>query len=1179
MLQQIVTGLTSRSSDQKMAAAKRLQLHVSTELREVSAEQSTAFMEDLIHNIFEMTSSPDVCDKKGGILAIMVLIGVDQENATSMPRFANYLRNLLPSNDPVVMQMTARAMGRLALTGGTYTADYVEFELKQALEWLGSERNEARRHAAVLVLREMALNAPTFFFQQVQPFFDNIFAAVRDPKQAIREGAVESLRACLIILAQRETKQTQKQSCYSQIYDQAKHGFEDTTGTKEKGIMLTREDKVHGSLLLINELLRISCFEGERHRQELEDTYADNLEDLTSVDKLGSSPLKSRILQQSSSQSQHHLDVTLTGHSINDTHHCCSRICREYLEEKFDEICRLVFKFRSLRNSLIQQALLVLLPRLASFNPTKFVQKGYLRETIQYLSAAFKRERERSAAFKANGLVILAVRNQKKDLDLLAKMTFDQIKQALPMKDTGHKSKRQYSVDSMVFACISCLARAAGKSIYNQLKELLQPMLSVGLSPALTACLCDLARECTQLKKSIQDGLLTILSQILRSRARSTQPKSSNQPKTSNQPATPTGTAFSTDQTETSNIVLALRTLGSFDFDGHQLTHNKLIRHCSESFLASENKDIRMEAVRTCSRLLSPSVHPMVVPSAPLQTGPISPALEQLVSEVLEKLLLVGITDEDPDIRFCVLSSLDERFDSHLAQAECLEQLFVALNDEEFEIREVAICTIGRLSGLNPAYIMPTLRKALIQILTELEYSGVGRNKEQSAKMLGHLVRNAHRLIRPYMIPILKALIPKLQDQDPNVVTSILSAVGEHAQVCGTEMKRWLDELFPIIINMLQDASSLSKREISLTTLGQLVESTGYVVEPYQKYPNLLDVLLNFLKTEQASGIRKEAIRVLGLLGALDPYKHKLNQTGGIRIDSGVSQDTGENVESMDNTTSEILVNTGSGALEEFYPLAAIGALMRIMRNPSLSVQHPKVIQAVTFIFKSIGMKCVAYLPQVMPPYLTVIRTCDTSLRDYVFQQLGMLIGIVKQHIRSHLDEIFTLIKECWIMDSSLQTLIPLIETICVAMGGEFKIYLPQIIPQILKVFMHDNSKNRIYTLKLLTAFQEFGSSLDDYLHLMIPPVVKLFDSSDISNNVRRSALETIEKLCEQLDLTDFVSRIIHAIVRTLDTAPELRGPALATLCALVNQLGKKFITFIPMVNKVMLKHKISHKR
>jgi hypothetical protein len=31
--------------------------------------------------------------------------------------------------------------------------------------------------------------------------------------------------------------------------------------------------------------------------------------------------------------------------------------------------------------------------------------------------------------------------------------------------------------------------------------------------------------------------------------------------------------------------------------------------------------------------------------------------------------------------------------------------------------------------------------------------------------------------------------------------------------------------------------------------------------------------------------------------------------------------------------------------------------------------------------------------------------------KDFLFQQLGMLIAIVKQHIRSYLDDIFTLIK------------------------------------------------------------------------------------------------------------------------------------------------------------------------
>lgn len=71
----------------------------------------------------------------------------------------------------------------------------------------------------------------------------------------------------------------------------------------------------------------------------------------------------------------------------------------------------------------------------------------------------------------------------------------------------------------------------------------------------------------------------------------------------------------------------------------------------------------------------------------------------------------------DQNVRYCVLASLDEKFDPHLAQSENLNALFIALNDEMFEIRELALCTIGRLSAVNPAYVMPSLRKVLIQVL------------------------------------------------------------------------------------------------------------------------------------------------------------------------------------------------------------------------------------------------------------------------------------------------------------------------------------------------------------------------------------------------------------------------------------------------------------------------------
>jgi len=71
------------------------------------------------------------------------------------------------------------------------------------------------------------------------------------------------------------------------------------------------------------------------------------------------------------------------------------------------------------------------------------------------------------------------------------------------------------------------------------------------------------------------------------------------------------------------------------------------------------------------------------------------------------------------------LTSLDERFDKHLAQADNVRSLFIALNDEVFTIRVTAIGIIGRLAIHNPAFVMPPLRKALIQLLTELELSTV----------------------------------------------------------------------------------------------------------------------------------------------------------------------------------------------------------------------------------------------------------------------------------------------------------------------------------------------------------------------------------------------------------------------------------------------------------------------
>jgi len=73
-----------------------------------------------------------------------------------------------------------------------------------------------------------------------------------------------------------------------------------------------------------------------------------------------------------------------------------------------------------------------------------------------------------------------------------------------------------------------------------------------------------------------------------------------------------------------------------------------------------------------------------------------------------------------------------------------------------------------------------------------------------------------------------------------------------------------------------------------------------------------------------------------------------------------------ENISNVSSETPEDNLPLGlNPSSEEYYPTVAINALMRILRDPSLSVHHTAVVQAVIYIFKTLGLKCVSFLPQV----------------------------------------------------------------------------------------------------------------------------------------------------------------------------------------------------------------------
>lgn len=764
------------SDDVRKRSAVQLRELVVLCHRDLSPEQFLTFYNSVNNKITQLiTHGSDSSERLGGIYALDALIdfeGVDV--AIKYTRFTQNLKTVLRGKDINPMQPAAIALGKLCRPGGSMISEVVDSEVNTALEWLQNDRVEERRYSAVLVLRELARSAPTLMYQYIPTIFDWIWIGLRDSRQLIRATSAETVSACFRIL--RERDQEMKQLWMSKIYNEAKQGLKVNT-----------VESIHGSLLVLKELLEQGAM---------------------------------------------------------------------YMQEHYQQACDIVFKHKDHRDPTIRKTVVLLIPDLASYSPADFAHT-WLHKFMVYLSGMLKKDKERNDAFLAIGNIANSV---KSAIAPYLDGVLIYVREGLSIQ-----SRKRGSVDP-VFDCISRLAVAVGQTLSKYMEALLDPIFACDLTPKLTQALVDMAFYIPPVKPTIQERLLNMLSVVLC--GESFKPLGAPQPNTlTSVPIIPKDAkdplAYEHRRAE---VKLALNTLGSFDFSGHVL--NEFVRDVAIKYVEDEDPEIREAAALTCCQLY---VRDPIVNQTSYH------AL-QVVGDVIEKLLTVGVSDPEPNIRRTVLAALDERFDRHLAKAENIRILFFALNDEIFSIREVAISIIGRLARYNPAYVIPSLRKTLIQLLTELEFSDVARNKEESAKLLSLLVQNAQSLIKPYVEPMISVLLPKAKDSNPSVAATIMKAIGELATVGGEDMMPYKDRLMPLILDALQDQSSNAKRGAALHALGQLASNSGYVILPYIEYPQLLEILQSIIRTEgQGVPLRQETIKLMGILGALDPYKHQVS--------------------------------------------------------------------------------------------------------------------------------------------------------------------------------------------------------------------------------------------------------------------------------------------------------------
>ncbi|CAF4787308.1 unnamed protein product, partial [Rotaria sp. Silwood1] len=654
LLEQFAGDLQSPNEDTRRRATDELYERIVAQYADAPSDVVTSIAEQVQDFVRKKMGNPnDVNENRAALLVILSFICVGQNFYTELsnklePTLRGYKQMSVDAN---LCELVVKLTCILVKGCGRMSIDQFSHDVPKAIERISrDEKHETRRYSGITILREIALAAPSRYYHLITPveqFFEQLFVTMADPKQYIREAFAETMHATLIVLIDREREEQKNNSseittgkdltssnishaistesntfikAYNMAYTEA---MKCLTVDSAKHKNTQREDRIHGGLLLLNELLRVSDVKFENICQDLIHPYSApkpkpiSYKDVhrarvaLTFERTG--PLSPMDLIDNPEQSQIQVQ---------------SSFIRSIMLENFLNICNQVFQYRQQPKSMIANVLIRILPRLASLNYKLFSHQPYVDATMNFIFERINsRElKERQLAFHALGLMILADKTSRiNDTDLLITTTpitkdmskiLDCLKQTfIPLSSintsltTTHSHRRNNSTqssnpslqqqslsinnllscrysspDSSVFACITMIGEA-GPDASKCLDILLEYLLHCGLNHSLLFCLdklCSMPLIHTDTKRKIHQGLLENLRLIL------SNPLSYN-------------TNLTNEQNDI--VIIALQTLRIFDFEA-QAIEPYFIDILNIRFIEHDIVRIRIESIITITHLL-----------------------------------------------------------------------------------------------------------------------------------------------------------------------------------------------------------------------------------------------------------------------------------------------------------------------------------------------------------------------------------------------------------------------------------------------------------------------------------------------------------------------------------------------------------------------------------------------
>lgn len=1118
--------------------------------------------------------------KVAGLVVFDCLIDVNDE---IMPErkieIANHICKVLENDklpfgiNETILRTASSSIGHFARVATNTEAEFLQnyyYPLAQKL--LQDTRSEAHRLAGVLVLAQLAQNVPTLIFSKRKILFNALWDVISDKSTVVRQSASVAFECSLQVISQRESMAEYVRNACRQI---------------EQGLSSSIPEKNLGALQI--------------------------------------------------------LDIILSGSVIS-------------LAELFalirDQVQELIWKFfqkKDAKDQFVKQKVIELIPKVAgAFNNT-FLQPNPFSVPNNYLGYSLKFLIETITARKDRGIAYISLGKLFQVLSSYFK-SYPNVNEILQVIYSGLQEPFCNEalvclgmVISVSFAARKCIDEAAVSSIFrggltNELVDTAK--MIVKYIPSVRSHVQNLLRE------KIQLILTNQVVNIDDSAYGNNRPSSVRLQRTANTVAPKeaskgylwggTGhgmfggaakTELLTDQVMSQNLrseetlLFALKVLSIPDFLPKQ-QREKLLDddHTKELLIISRdlvlrytddfNPIIRKNAATACAKILD-----AIVPSIDTQSIEFC-----IVYQVLDRLLVMGVGDDDENIRHLIFQSLSPSMDLALSLTDNVHCLIEALNDEVLHVRASAMTVLSRVAHFDTLHIMPIVRLTLKRLLTALNYTVDAKVKQESVHILQALVRGSGSLIVPYVKEIIAPLMSLLNEPNTDVVVSALSTVGELATASPVSVREHLDELAPRLIEALNDQSSLTKQKTAVIAMGKLVSSLTMITdEPFKKYNGLFEGLVKAMQSadDSSADLRLQALKTLGLLGVADVtvyQKYLSNLSGGT-----VHQTDEFYIDFSDPDLKGGEEEKSMAKMEKHYLSAVTRSLSKIVKDPSLFQYHQTASNLAIRAFRMVGIAAHSQIPEFMKSLLFLLNQPDSSnnVRDTLLDHIISLIQIMGRYMKRFRVELLQTLNTFTSQHTSL--CMEMFEAISVVFSiPDFQALLQGFIPTLQRIISEecaalvaeatsedgaDQDANASYlkppaaaalttkgpsqgtqptvvnkpgtgpssvkTIKIFQVLVTIGDSLGEFRKDVLAMILDVLDNSSLPQDVRKSALCAIVNLSKEPDLREFSGKLVHCLLRFIPVAEgTVLSTIFTTLSILVCRLGTSFVPYIIAIRR-----------